>query len=46
MMKRTNLICIEETADFLGVKKNTQYGWVCMRKISFIKVGRLFKFDP
>ena len=29
----------------LGVTKNTLYSWVSQRKIAFIRVGRLVKFD-
>lgn len=39
------LLSIGEMADFLGVKVNTLYSWVHIRKIPYIKVGRLVKFD-
>lgn len=39
------LLGIQELADYLGLTKGTVYVWVCQRKIPFIKVGRLVKFD-
>ena len=39
------LLSITEMADFLGVKINTLYSWVHIRKIPHIKVGRLVRFD-
>ena len=40
------LIDIETVALQLGVCIKTVYGWVNMRRIPFIKVGRLVRFDP
>lgn len=45
MEKRTHLMSIEEAADYLGVKKSTLYSWVFYRKIPYLKIGRLLKFD-
>lgn len=45
MGKEDRLMSIGEAADYLGVKKSTLYSWVFYRKIPFIKVGRLVKFD-
>lgn len=39
------LLGIAETAKILSVAKSTLYSWVSQRKISYIKVGRLVKFD-
>lgn len=39
------LMNISEAAEYLGVKKSTLYDWVCLRKIPFVKCGRLTKFD-
>jgi len=39
------LLSISEAADFLGVKVNTLYSWVHTRKIPYVKVGRLVRFD-
>jgi len=36
---------INEFAEYLGVQKGTLYVWVCHRKIPFLKVGKLVKFD-
>ena len=36
---------IKELANFLGIAEGTVYVWVCHRKIPFVKVGRLVKFD-
>ena len=39
------LMSISEAAEYLGVKKSTLYDWVSLRKIPFVKCGRLTKFD-
>jgi len=39
------LLNISEAAEYLGVKKNTLYSWVNQRKIPYVKIGRLVKFD-
>ena len=39
------LLSIQETADCLGIRITTLYTWVCKRKIPFIKVGKLVKFE-
>lgn len=36
---------IDEVTAYLGISKNTAYAWVCRRKLPFIKVGRLLRFD-
>ncbi len=43
MQKR--LITINEASEYLGISKNTLYSWVSQKKISYVKVGRLTKFD-
>ena len=43
MQKR--LIAINEASEYLGISKNTLYSWVSQKKISYVKVGRLTKFD-
>jgi len=35
----------KELADLLGLKEGTVSVWVCHRKIPYVKVGRLVKFD-
>ena len=39
------LIGIEELSQLLQVSKGTLYNWIYRRKIPFIKVGRLVRFD-
>ena len=36
---------IKELAQYLGIREGTLYVWVCHRKIPYVKVGRLVKFD-
>jgi excisionase family DNA binding protein len=38
-------IGIEELAAYLGLAKGTVYIWVCQKKIPYLKMGRLVKFD-
>ncbi|MCK5014625.1 MAG: helix-turn-helix domain-containing protein, partial [Candidatus Omnitrophica bacterium] len=35
----------KELAKYLGITEGTLYSWVCQRKIPYLKVGRLVKFD-
>ena len=39
------LLGIKELAKYLGITEGTLYSWVCQRKIPYLKVGRLVKFD-
>lgn len=36
---------IKQLADYLGVKEGTLYQWVFYRRIPFVRIGRLVKFD-
>ena len=36
---------INDFSDYLGVPKGTLYVWVCQKKIPYLKVGKLVKFD-
>ncbi len=36
---------ISECSQYIGVTKGTLYVWVCHKKIPYLKVGRLVKFD-
>ena len=36
---------IEDFANYLGVPKATLYVWVCQKKIPYLKIGKLLKFD-
>ena len=44
-MLEKKFIGVKELSNYLGVKVNTLYSWVFMKKISYIKMGRLVKFD-
>lgn len=39
------LININEVSQFLGISINTVYSWVNQRRIPYVKIGRLLKFD-
>jgi len=39
------LISIDELASLLRLQKGTIYNWVYRRKIPYVKVGRLVRFD-
>ncbi len=39
------LIGIDELASLLRIHKGTIYNWVYRRKIPYVKVGRLVRFD-
>lgn len=36
---------IMELSEYLGLTKGTLYVWVCQRRIPYLKVGKLLKFD-
>jgi len=36
---------IEEASQYLGLTKGTLYVWVCQRRIPYLKIGKLLKFD-
>ena len=36
---------IKELAEYLGITPGTAYVWVCHKKIPYLKVGKLVKFD-
>ncbi len=40
------LLTIQQAAQMTGVSITTLYKWVSHRKIPYIKMGRLVKFDP
>ena len=37
-------LSVEEIADYLGVSRDTVYGWIAKREMPGHKVGRLWKF--
>ena len=39
------LMSVEELADYLGLQKQTIYNWLHQRKISGIKMGKVWRFD-
>jgi len=39
------LLNVEELSELTGLSKNTIYCWVSQRRIPFVKLGRLTKFD-
>lgn len=41
---RKPLLSIEEASRLLGVRVNTLYCWIALRKIPHYKIGRLVKF--
>lgn len=36
---------IKELSEYLGLTKGTIYVWVCQRRIPYLKIGKLLKFD-
>mgnify|MGYP001588906257 CR=1 len=36
---------IVELSQYLGLTKGTLYVWVCQRRIPYLKIGKLLKFD-
>ncbi len=43
MQKR--LLTVKEASEYLGISVNTLYSWVSQKKIDYVKMGRLTKFD-
>ncbi|MFO8052372.1 MAG: helix-turn-helix domain-containing protein [Candidatus Omnitrophota bacterium] len=39
------LMTVDELADYLGLKKQTIYNWLHQKKISGIKIGKVWRFD-
>ena len=50
-MKRTEkkraprLMNVDELADYLGLQKQTIYNWLHNKKITGIKIGKVWRFD-
>ncbi len=42
---KARLIDVVALASYVGVSTHTVYTWVSQRRIPFVKVGRLTKFD-
>ncbi len=43
--KLPRLMTVDELADYLGLKKQTIYNWLHQKKISGIKIGKVWRFD-
>ncbi len=43
-MMEDRWLSVEEIAEYLGVSKDTVYGWVTTKKMPAHRVGRLWKF--
>jgi excisionase family DNA binding protein len=43
--KRQQLMSIDELADYLGLQKQTIYNWLHQKKISGIKIGKVWRFQ-
>jgi len=39
------LMNVDELADYLGLQKQTIYNWLHKKKISGIKIGKIWRFD-
>ncbi len=39
------LMTVDELADYLGLKKQTIYNWLHQKKISGIKIGKIWRFE-
>ena len=46
MTNTRHLLTIQQAAYVTGIAVPTLYKWVSHRKIPYIKLGRLVKFDP
>jgi excisionase family DNA binding protein len=46
MINTRSLLTIQQAAQVTGIAVPTLYKWVSQRKIPYIKMGRLVKFDP
>lgn len=40
-----NLMSVDELAEYLGLQKQTIYNWLTLKKISGIKIGKVWRFD-
>lgn len=43
--KLPRLMTVDELAEYLGLKKQTIYNWLHQKKISGIKIGKVWRFD-
>jgi len=45
MVMEKRYLGIEELSQYLGLTKGTLYVWVCQKRIPYLKIGKLLKFD-
>jgi len=45
IMVENKLLSITEMAEYLGIRVSTLYSWVSQKRIPYIKLGRLVRFD-
>ena len=45
LRSESGLITVQDAAKFLAVSTSTLYGWVYLRRIPFVKVGRALRFE-
>ena len=45
MSTTKRLLTVDDTAAYLGISKLTVYDWISQKKIEYVKIGRLVKFD-
>ena len=43
--KIPSLLSVDDLADYLGLKKQTIYNWLHQKKISGIKIGKVWRFE-
>ena len=41
----SRLMTVDELADYLGLQKQTIYNWLHQKKISGIKIGKVWRFE-
>lgn len=41
----SRLMSVDELAEYLGLQKQTIYNWLQQKKISGIKIGKVWRFD-
>ncbi|MDD5584006.1 MAG: helix-turn-helix domain-containing protein [Candidatus Omnitrophica bacterium] len=39
------LMSVDELAEYLGLQKQTIYNWLTKKKISGLKIGKVWRFD-
>lgn len=44
MMER-RYIGINELSEYISMSKNTIYSWIWLRKIPYVKMGKIVRFD-